>query len=136
MRILVVEDDKKVASFLRRGLREEGYAVDVAYDGVDGLSKASGNDYDLLLMDIMLPGRSGLDVVRDLRAHDRNMPVLVLSARDAREDVALGLRAGADDYMTKPFGFDELLARLHALLLRGPAAHGESIIQATVEEEP
>ena len=133
MRILVVEDDKKVASFLEKGLREEGYAVDVAHDGADGLMKAHVHEYDLLLLDIMLPGRSGLEVVRDLRAKEKNVPVLMLTARDAQEDVVMGLDAGADDYLTKPFGFDELLARVRALLRRGGAARPDRLLYDDVE---
>ena len=106
MRILVVEDDKKVASFLAKGLREEGYAVDVSHDGTDGLLKAHVHDYDLLLLDVMLPGRNGLEIVRDLRSREVSVPVLLLTARTDPDDIVLGLDAGADDYLTKPFGFD------------------------------
>lgn len=133
MRILVVEDEKKVASFLQKGLREEGYAVDVAHDGDDGLVKALVNDYDLLLLDVMLPGRSGIEVVRELRAKEKATPVLMLTARDAEQDVVLGLNAGADDYLTKPFGFDELLARVRALLRRGGAARADRLVYDDVE---
>jgi len=122
MRILVVEDEKKVASFLAQGLREEGYAVDVAHDGDDGLLKALVHDYDLLLLDVMVPGKSGLEIVREVRSRERATPVLMLTARDAEQDIVLGLDAGADDYLTKPFGFDELLARVRALIRRGGAA--------------
>ncbi len=133
MRILVVEDDKKVARFLERGLREEGYSVDVAHDGADGLMKARVYDYDLLILDVMLPGKSGLEIVRELRAAQRTVPVLMLTARDAREDIVLGLDAGADDYLTKPFGFDELFARIRALLRRGGAARPDRLLYADVE---
>ena len=109
MRILVVEDDKKVASFLEKGLREEGYSVDVAHDGDDGLMKAHVHDYDLLLLDVMLPGKTGFEIVRELRTRENAVPVLMLTARDAQEDVVMGLDAGADDYLTKPFGFGELV---------------------------
>jgi DNA-binding response OmpR family regulator len=133
VRILVVEDDKKVARFLEKGLREEGYSVDVSHDGADGLVKARVYDYDLLLLDVMLPGRSGLEIVRHLRAAEKTVPVLMLTARDAREDIVLGLDAGADDYLTKPFGFDELLARIRALLRRGGAARPDRLLYDDVE---
>ncbi|MEX2466153.1 MAG: response regulator transcription factor [Gemmatimonadota bacterium] len=133
MRILVVEDDRKVASFLEQGLREEGYTVDVAHDGEEGRMKAHVYDYDLLLLDVMLPGVSGLEVVRDLRKRQKPTPVLVLTARDAEEDVVTGLDAGADDYLTKPFGFDELLARVRALLRRGGSARPDRLIYEDVE---
>lgn len=133
MKILVVEDDRKVASFLEKGLREEGYTVDAAHDGTEGLLRARVHDYDLLLLDVMLPGRSGLEIVRELRSHQITVPVLMLTARDAREDIVLGLDAGADDYLTKPFVFDELLARVRALLRRGGASRPDRLIYHDVE---
>jgi DNA-binding response OmpR family regulator len=133
MRILVVEDDKKVASFLAKGLREEGYTVDVSHDGDGGLVMAHVHDYDLLLLDVMLPGKSGLEVLRDVRGRQKSTPVLMLTARAAEEDVVLGLDAGADDYLTKPFGFDELLARVRALLRRGGAARPDRLLYADLE---
>ncbi len=122
MRILVVEDDRKVAEFIRKGFTEEGYAVDVAVDGETGLAMALDRLHDVLILDIMLPGRSGLQVVRDLRQAQVRTPVLLLTARDAVEDKVQGLDAGADDYLTKPFAFAELLARVRALLRRGADA--------------
>jgi DNA-binding response OmpR family regulator len=133
MRLLVIEDDRKVASFLERGLREDGYAVDVARDGVEGAVQAHVHDYDALIVDVMLPGRSGLEVVRELRAAGRTTPILLLTARDLTEDVVRGLDAGADDYLTKPFRFDELLARVRALLRRGGAVRAERLVYADVE---
>ena len=133
MRILIVEDDKKVASFLQRGLREEGYTVDVSHDGSDGLLKARVHDFDLLLLDVMLPGKTGLELVRELRASESSVPVLMLTARDDQRDVVLGLDAGADDYLTKPFGLDELLARVRALLRRGGAARPDRLLFDDVE---
>ena len=133
LRILIVEDDKKVASFLQKGLREEGYTVDVSHDGSDGLLKARVHEYDLLVLDVMLPGKTGLEVVRELRASESAVPVLMLTARDDRRDVVMGLDAGADDYLTKPFGLDELLARVRALLRRGGAARPDRLLYDDVE---
>ncbi|MEA2556310.1 MAG: two-component system, OmpR family, response regulator [Actinomycetota bacterium] len=120
MRILLVEDEPKMARALRRGLEQEGHAVDVAADGEDGLSRALAHDYDAVVLDVMLPGRDGFSVCHEMRAADRWMPVLMLTARDGVEDRIHGLDAGADDYLTKPFAFGELLARLRALVRRGP----------------
>ncbi len=133
MRILVVEDDKKVASFLEKGLREEGYAVDVAYNGIDGGMKARVYDYDLLLVDIMLPQKTGFELVRELRQSGSSVPVLMVTAMDSEADIVMGLDAGADDYLTKPFGFDELFARVRALLRRGGSGRGELLIYKDVE---
>lgn len=133
MKILVIEDNKKVASFVEKGLREEGYAVDVAHDGVDGSTKAHVYDYDLLIVDIMLPGKSGYEIVHDLRKEEMAVPILLLTARDATDDIVRGLDLGADDYLTKPFSFDELLARARALLRRGGAKRLERLHYADVE---
>src|SRR4030042_3415458 len=124
MRILVVEDEKKVASFLKKGLEEEYYAVDCAYDGEEALFMVEANDYDLILLDIMLPKINGLEVLKGVRQRGLTIPVLMLTAKDAVEDVVKGLAAGGDAYLTKPFAFAELLARVRALLRRkerGPA---------------
>lgn len=133
MRILVVEDDRKVASFLERGLREEGYAVDVSNDGDDGSTMAHVYDYDAIVLDVMLPGKNGFEIVRDLRKEQKQVPVLLLTARDSKEDIVRGLNAGADDYLTKPFSLDELIARVRALLRRGGAARQERLAYHDIE---
>ncbi len=119
MRILVVEDDVKVAEFVRRGLAEEGYAVDVLHDGTDAGDQASAFDYDAVVLDMMLPKQSGFQVLRAIRARKASLPVVILTARDSVQDRIAGLDAGADDYMAKPFALAELSARLRALLRRG-----------------
>jgi DNA-binding response OmpR family regulator len=119
MRILVIEDDRKVAAFIQRGLEEEGYAVDVLHDGRDAGDQAAMVDYDAIVLDLMLPGRSGVQVLRDVRARKSSLPVLILTAKDSLEDRVAGLDSGADDYMGKPFALVELSARLRALLRRG-----------------
>src|SRR5262245_26823814 len=121
MRILIVEDEKKVASFVRRALEAEQHSVDVAHDGEAGLARARDGDYDLVILDLMLPGRDGLSVLRDLRASGRDVPVLLLTARATVADRVAGLDLGADDYLPKPFAVAELLARVRALLRRGTA---------------
>jgi two-component system, OmpR family, response regulator len=119
VRVLVVEDEVRMAALLERGLREEGYAVDVAPNGTDGLWLATENDYDAVVLDVMLPGMDGFEVCRKARAAGRWAPVLLLTARDGVDDRVRGLDAGADDYLTKPFSFAELAARLRALVRRG-----------------
>ena len=119
MRFLVVEDETKMAALLRRGLEEEGYAVDIASTGTEGLWAATENPYDAILLDVMLPELDGFEVCRQLRARGRWAPVLMLTARDDVRDRVQGLDAGADDYLVKPFSFSELLARLRALIRRG-----------------
>jgi two-component system, OmpR family, response regulator len=121
VRVLVVEDEKKLGELLGRGLREEGYAVDVADHGEDALWMARSVDYDAIILDVMLPGVDGFEVCRQLRRDDVWAPVMMLTARDAIEDRVNGLDTGADDYLTKPFSFEELLARLRALRRRAPA---------------
>jgi heavy metal response regulator len=118
MRVLIVEDERKLAGMLKRGLEEHGYAVDVAYDGEEGLALAEVEPYDLIVLDVMLPKLDGFTVCHRLRAARRNMPVLMLTARDAVDDRVTGLDSGADDYLVKPFAFRELLARVRALLRR------------------
>src|SRR5881397_2290620 len=119
MRILVVEDEKKVANFIKKGLQQEGYAVDMVHDGQEALVNAAAFDYDLLILDLMLPKLAGLEVLREIRSKKRNLPVLVLTAKGAVDDKVAGLDAGADDYLIKPFAFAELSARIRALLRRG-----------------
>lgn len=119
MRLLLVEDDPRMSRFIAKGLREQAYAVDTADDGERALYQASINDYDAILLDVMIPGRDGFEVCRKLRAEGLQIPILMLTARDAVEDRINGLDIGADDYLVKPFEFGELLARLRALLRRG-----------------
>jgi two-component system OmpR family response regulator len=118
MRILVVEDDSKAARFLRQGLEEEGHLVDVAADGEEGAQLGHLTPYDLIVLDIQLPRKSGLELSRELRREGVETPILMLTGRDSTDDVVRGLDAGADDYLTKPFAFDELLARVRALTRR------------------
>ena len=119
MRILVVEDEKKTAAYLHKGLTENGFVVDVCAHGIDGLHAAVAADYDLILLDVMLPGRDGWSILKALRQQDKQTPVLFLTARDAVADRVKGLELGADDYLVKPFAFSELLARMRTILRRG-----------------
>ena len=128
MRLLVVEDEMRVASFLKRGLEAENYAVDVATDGEDGLHHATTQDYDLILLDILLPKINGLEVLKKLRDRNIRTPVIMLTARGSLGDRVQGLDLGADDYLVKPFAFEELLARARALLRR-KAAGGSPIVR-------
>lgn len=136
MRVLVVEDEKKVASFIKRGLEEESFTVDVAYDGEEGLDMAANNPYDVILMDLMLPKKDGLSVIRELRERDIITPVLCLTAKDAVEDIVEGFETGSDDYLTKPFAFGELLARVKALLRRTSKDRGAEIFFADLRLDP
>lgn len=121
MKVLIVEDDRKVAGFIEQGLKEEGYTVDVAPDGEEATILAHVYQYDVILLDVMLPKKNGFQVAMELRREGRNTPILMLTSRDAVEDVVRGLDAGADDYLAKPFRFEELLARMRALSRRGGA---------------
>ena len=131
MKVLVVEDDRKVAGFIEQGLKEEGHVVDVAADGEEATMLAHVYEYDMVLLDVVLPKKNGFQVAAELRREGRQTPILMLTSRDATEDVVRGLDAGADDYLAKPFRFDELLARMRALHRRGgsgrvePLAFGE-----------
>ncbi len=129
MRLLLVEDEPRVARFVAKGLREQSYAVDVAVDGEDALFRISINDYDLVILDVMLPKKDGFAVCRELRQHNIQIPVLMLTARDAVDDRVQGLDSGADDYLVKPFEFKELLARVRALLRRKQTSLRSDILQ-------
>jgi two-component system, OmpR family, response regulator len=136
MRILLAEDEFKMARAVRRGLEQEGYAVDVVSDGDDALRRALYEDYDAIVLDVMLPGRDGVTVCRELRTKGRWAPVLMLTARDGVEDRIRGLDAGADDYLVKPFSFGELLARLRALVRRGTAERPTALTADDVVLDP
>ncbi|MBF8297269.1 MAG: DNA-binding response regulator [Bacteroidetes bacterium] len=133
MRILVVEDEKKVARFVQQGLEEEHYTVDVAHDGEAGLQMAESENYDLLVLDVMLPKKSGLDLIREFRARRGTAPALMLTAKGSIEDKVAGLDSGADDYLTKPFAFAELLARVRSLLRRGSKEKSTVLMIADLE---
>ena len=135
MRILIVEDEKKTAAFLSKGLSEAGFIVDVEENGEQGLLLALGKDYDLVVLDVMLPGRDGWSILATLRQAGKKIPILFLSARDAVEERIKGLELGADDYLIKPFAFSELLARVRLLLRRGPVRISESLRVADLEIE-
>ena len=136
MRILVVEDHKKIASFIEKGLKAERYAVDVAYDGDEGLAMAQMDEYDLIILDIMLPEKSGYEVTKLLRDHSIKTPILMLTAKDELEDKVRGLDLGADDYLTKPFMFEELLARIRALFRRGGMSSETKLSLADLAVDP
>ena len=129
MRVLLIEDDAEAAKYLAKGLGESGYVVDHAADGPTGLSQATHETYDVMIVDRMLPGMDGLSLVEVLRKNGDTTPVLFLSAKDRVSDRVDGLKAGGDDYLTKPFAFAELLARLEALLRRGPSSAGETVLR-------
>jgi two-component system OmpR family response regulator len=136
MRALVVEDEVKMAALIRRGLVEEGYAADVARTGEEALWMARATPYDAIVLDVMLPGRNGLEVCRSLRESGVWSPILMLTARDGVEDKVSGLDSGADDYLSKPFSFAELLARLRALTRRGPSERPAVLEVGTLRLDP
>lgn len=136
MKILVVEDEKKVASFIKRGLEEEGFTVDLAHDGEEGLFMAETNLYNLILMDLMLPKKDGLTVIHELREKGVSTPILCLTAKDTVDDVVSGFNSGSDDYLTKPFAFAELIARVRALLRRGTMDRGAELRFADLRLDP
>ena len=127
MKLLIIEDDKDIVSFLQRGLQEDGYIVDIAYDGVDGEYLASVNSYDIIILDWMMPKKNGIEVLKSLRDKDIQIPILMLSAKGEVEDKITGLNSGCDDYLPKPFSFDELEARLEALYRRSLSKSGNKI---------
>jgi two-component system copper resistance phosphate regulon response regulator CusR len=133
MKILVVEDEKKAAAYLRKGLAENGFVVDVAPDGEEGLHLARSGDYELVILDVMLPSRDGWSVLAELRRAGSQRPVLFLTAKDGLPDRVKGLNLGADDYLVKPFAFSELLARVRSILRRGPSRQSETLRRADLE---
>jgi two-component system copper resistance phosphate regulon response regulator CusR len=133
MRVLIVEDDKKTVDYLVKGLTENCFVVDSAENGVDGLFLAHARDYDLLILDVMLPGRDGWDIIADLRRIGREMPIIFLTALDSVRDRIKGLELGADDYLVKPFSFSELLARIRTVMRRGPIRHPDVLCIADLE---
>jgi two-component system copper resistance phosphate regulon response regulator CusR len=136
MRILIAEDDRKVAGFLKKGLKEEHYAVDVCYDGEDALFQTGVNEYDLIILDVMLPKTNGFAVCREIRREGNLTPILMLTVRDQLEDKVKGLQVGADDYLTKPFAFEELLARIQALLRRTQDYKTQTLNVGDLELDP
>lgn len=125
MKILVIEDEHRIAQAIKSGLEQESYAVDICFDGEEGFNTACSDDYDVILLDVMMPGLNGIDVARKLREDGNHTPVLMLTAKDQDRDVITGLDAGADDYLAKPFSFEVLLARIRALLRRPEGSLGE-----------
>jgi heavy metal response regulator len=136
MRILLIEDDKKLAGYLQKGLEEEQYAVDMYHDGLSGGYLAQEIEYDLIILDIMLPRKDGITVCRELREKGLLTPIIMLTARDRIEDKVKGLDVGADDYLPKPFSFDELLARIRALLRRSQSYKAQTLKVADLELDP
>jgi DNA-binding response OmpR family regulator len=136
MRVLLIEDDRKAAKLLVKGLQEEGFVVDVAFNGEEGDEQAAVNEYDVILLDWLLPGKDGIAICRALRARDVSTPILMLTARDSLADRITGLSTGADDYLTKPFAFGELLARIRALLRRSRLAQPAMLRVADLALDP
>ena len=136
VKILIVEDEKKVAGLIKRGLEADDYSVTVVHDGVEGLKHALTGEYNLVVLDLMLPKKDGLDVIKELRAAGNYVPVLMLTARVTTEDIASGLDAGADDYLKKPFAFIELVARVRALLRRSGHERGADVVFADLRLDP
>jgi DNA-binding response OmpR family regulator len=136
MRVLIIEDDRHMAELLRKGLAEEGHSVAVSHGGVDGLALAQSCACDVIILDVMLPGIDGYEIARRLRRANNRTPVLMLTARDASTDVVEGLDAGADDYLTKPFSFDELLARVRAVARRGPVVQSVELRAGDLSLDP
>lgn len=136
MRILLLEDEAKVASFIRKGLEEEQYQVEVVHDGEEGLRRALACEHDLIILDLLLPGRDGMSILKELRARRIVTPVLILTAKDSVEDRVAGLNSGCDDYLSKPFAFSELLARSRALLRRHSADRGVTLTVGDLTLDP
>ena len=136
MKILIVEDEKKVASFIKRGIEDDNYQATLSYDGVDGLKRASSGEFDLIILDCMLPKKDGLTVLRELREAGNQVPVLMLTAKADTSDIVSGLDAGADDYLVKPFAFAELQARVRALIRRSEQDRGAEIRFADLRLDP
>ncbi len=136
MKILIVEDEKKVASFIKRGLEDDSYQVTLSYDGADGLKQASSGEFDLIILDCMLPKKDGITLLKELREAGRQVPVLMLTAKTETRDVVTGLDAGADDYLAKPFAFAELQARVRALIRRSEQDRGADIRFADLRLDP
>lgn len=136
MRILVVEDEHKIAAAIKKGLQQEKYAVDLAFTGTEGFDLAASEEYDLILLDLMLPGMDGMTITRSLREKNIHTPILMLTAKGQTEDKVTGLDSGADDYLTKPFSFEELLARIRALIRRPKSALGNILAIATLTLNP
>jgi len=136
MRILVVEDEHQIANSIKKGLELEGFAADVAYGGIEGFDLASTEDYDAIILDLMLPGMEGMEICRKLRLEKNHTPILILTAKGQLEDKVKGLNSGADDYLVKPFAFEELLARIRALIRRPKATNGTTLVVSDLSLNP